>query len=67
MFMLCYNWQLTKTLFLFIHIDKLGNKNLQFAQSVLRKFRVDAITHKIPVGPTHVWIGVPSTGAFDVK
>jgi len=40
----CYaitrSWQLHRDT-VYIHKDKLGNKNLQFAQSVLRTFRVD--------------------------
>jgi hypothetical protein len=63
--MLCYNSQLTTTLYM--HKDKLGNKNLQFAKSVLRKFRVDATTHKAIVGPAYVLSSVSSSGVLDVK
>ena len=40
----------TQALF-YIHKDKLGNKNLHFAQSVTRKFWVVATTNKTLVGP----------------
>ena len=43
-------WQLP-TDSVYIHKDKSGNKNLHFAQSVVRKFRVVATTHKTLVGP----------------
>ena len=40
----------TKTLF-YVHKDKLGNNNLQFAKSALRQLTVDATTHKATVRP----------------
>jgi len=68
MLMFCYNSQLTTAQRLVLNTYRqLGDANLHFAQSVLGKFRVDATTQNILVGPVQVWIRVASTDAFHVK